>query len=151
MPKPKKTVEKTEEFVSKKDFDSAIGSITDLLKEVLAPKPEEVKTSEHFEAVKKEDERSTKPDGNYVPPKWRETVDNILGKDFGVNVSYPEAGAGFIFKIIVPNEKSNASKAYLDFYKTDVRSKSINNSDGANGVEEFCIKVAKNLGLTVKK
>jgi aspartyl/asparaginyl-tRNA synthetase len=80
-----------------------------------------------------------------IPPAWRKLVDEILGMDFGINVSYPLSGGGFLFKIIVPAEKSNMSKDYKEFYKTDVRTKSINYNEGADGVRKFLELVKKNL------
>ena len=80
-----------------------------------------------------------------VPPAWRKMVDETLGLDFGIDVVYPQSGSGFLFKIIVPAEKSNASLAHKEFYKTDIRTKAINYADGIEGVRKFCELVALNL------
>lgn len=88
-----------------------------------------------------------KPSASIVPPAWREIINKTLGPDFGVDVVYPESGTSFQLKIIVPKEKSNASQAHLDFYKVDVRSKSLSYSEGIDGVRKYCELVAKNLGI----
>jgi len=80
-----------------------------------------------------------------VPPVWRKMVDEILGMDFGIDVVYPQAGSGFLFKIIVPAEKSNMSKDYKEFYKVDIRTKAINYNEGIDGIRKFCEGVKKNL------
>ena len=96
--------------------------------------------------VVKEDVDAT-PSENPIPPAWRKVVDEVLGTDFGISISYPGDGTGFLFKIIVPKDKSNASKDYLEMYKIDVRTKAINNSEGIGGIRLYCEKVKKNLGL----
>ena len=80
-----------------------------------------------------------------VPPSWRKMVDEILGMDFGIDVVYPQSGSGFLFKIIVPTEKSNMSQDYKDFYKVDVRTKAVNYNDGIEGIRKFCEQVKNNL------
>jgi len=80
-----------------------------------------------------------------VPPAWRKMVDELLGMDFGIDVVYPQAGSGFLFKIIVPEEKSNMSKDYKEFYKVDIRTKAINYNEGTEGIKRFCETVKRNL------
>ena len=80
-----------------------------------------------------------------VPPTWRKIVDELLGMDFGIDVVYPQSGSGFLFKIIVPAEKSNMSKDYKEFYKVDIRTRSLNYNEGIEGIRKFCEGVKKNL------
>lgn len=80
-----------------------------------------------------------------IPPAWRKIVDEILGMDFGIDVVYPQSGSGFLFKIIVPEEKSNASQSYKEFYKVDIRTKALSYSDGIDGIRKFCELVKTNL------
>lgn len=87
------------------------------------------------------------PDTSPVPPKYRMLVDDILGPEFGVNLVYPDTGSGFLFKVIVPREKSNASQAHLEFYKSDIRTKAIGYQEGIEGVQKFLEKVARNLKI----
>lgn len=81
-----------------------------------------------------------------IPPAWRKMVDEILGMDFGIDVVYPQSGSGFLFKVIVPAEKSNASQSYKEFYKVDIRTKALSYSDGVDGIRKFCELVKTNLG-----
>jgi len=80
-----------------------------------------------------------------IPPGWRKLVDEILGMDFGIDVVYPQSGSGFLFKIIVPEEKSNMSKDYREFYKVDVRTKAVSYNEGSDGIKRFCESVQTNL------
>ena len=80
-----------------------------------------------------------------IPPAWRKMVDEILGLDFGIDVVYPQTGSGFLFKIIVPKEKSNASDSYKGFYKVDIRTKAVSYTDGVEGIRKFCEAVKVNL------
>jgi len=80
-----------------------------------------------------------------IPPAWRNMVDDILGMDFGIDIVYPQSGSGFLFKLIVPAEKSNASQSYKEFYKVDIRTKAISYSDGIEGIRKFCELVKVNL------
>ena len=122
------------EYATKDDLNE----IKELIKGIAKKEPE------------KQEEKPEEPDIAPVSPKYRKLVDEILGEDFGINVSYPDTG-GFLFKIMVPKEKSNASKAHLEFYKTDIRTKSIPYSEGIEGVRKYLEKVAGNLKITIKK
>ena len=65
--------------------------------------------------------------------------------DFGIDVVYPQSGSGFLFKVIVPTEKSNMSDSHKDFYKVDVRTKAINYNEGTDGIRKFLEGVKNNL------
>ena len=82
-----------------------------------------------------------------MPPKWREMTDRILGADYEIKVVYPDSGSGFLFKVIVPLEKSNMSQGHKIFYKKDVRTKALKATEGIDGVERFLEKIAQNLGI----
>ena len=150
----KEKKEKKEQYVTVKSFNKLLGAVEDLAKSIhpgvlTAPsepvKPEDLKPG--AEITPKPEE----PDATPVPPAWRKMVDEILGTDFGLHVIYPDKGAGFLIKIIVPDEKSNASQAYKEFYKVDIRTKAISYSEGVDGIKLYCEKVAGNLGIIVKK
>ena len=88
---------------------------------------------------------SEEPEVIPVPPQWRKLVDDILGPEFGINVVYPSSGSGFMFKLIVPMDKSNASAAHKEFYKVDVRTKAIQYNEGVDGIKKFLELVKTNL------
>ncbi len=133
------------EIVTKEEFDNLAksveglgGILSDIVNKLNQPKDVAPTQGQQVEPT---------PDSAPVPPGWRKIVDETLGPDFGINVVYPETGAGFQFKIIVPKEKSNAEQAYLELYKVDVRTKAISYSEGIEGVRKYCELVAKNLGI----
>ena len=149
---------KPEENVSKKEFEklsstveALAASMTTFIEKMSNPIAQapgiEAKEVEPGITIQDTPVDPAKPDKMPIPPAWREIVTETLGDEFGINVVYPTSGAGFLFKISVPKEKSNAGKDYLDFYKVDIRTKSISYSDGISGVRKYCELVAKNLGI----
>jgi len=159
MTKETKTKPAKVKQVSKEEFDKLSTTVetlaetmTTFVENLSKPKEEEAKdTSNEKNGIIIEDGASPEqPDKMPVPPAWREIVDEVLGKDFGINVVYPVTGSGFLFKILVPLDKSNAGSDYLDFYKIDTRTKSISYSSGIEGVRKYCELVAKNLGIKIK-
>ena len=100
--------------------------------------------------VQKEEKVSELPDIAPVSPKYRAMVDEILGPEYGINIVYPDQGSGFLFKLIIPLELSNASKDHKAFYKCDVRTKSIGYNEGLDGVRKHIEKVARNLKIIKK-
>jgi len=133
-----------EEFVTKKEFDNLSGKI-ETLTEALTLTLKNVKVDEAVE--KREELNSINPSEKMIDPEFRVIVDSILGKDFGMDVSYPKGTGTFIFKVMVPKDKSNATDAHWQFYKSDIRSKAIPFSEGLDGVRDYCNKIAKNLGV----
>jgi hypothetical protein len=154
------------EYATRDDLDKVLGAITDIAKTVndLVKKqanpiiiektvPEiagtadlsKVKESNPTQSPAKQAEDMPKKEGMPIPPDWRKMVDEMLGMDFGIDVVYPQSGSGFLFKVIVPEEKSNMSKDYKEFYKVDIRTKAINYNEGVDGIRKFCEGVKKNL------
>ena len=92
--------------------------------------------------------------GVTLNPEWRKIVDEILGPDFGIQVSFDKDGADMKFTIVVPKEKSNAPRDYLEYYKHDWRTISLNPAQTGVGVRQWCEKIKRNLGrslIDVKK
>ena len=138
-------------YATKEDLDrinNSLEKLTGLLEKKAEPafaiKEPEQKAPEY-------EKTPDEPDKSPVPPKWRAIVDEVLGTDFGVNIVYPDQGSGFLFKIIVPLNKSNATKDYLELYKTDIRTKAVSYQDGIEGVKQFCERVKKNLQRNTNK
>lgn len=136
-------------YATKEDLNKINGSL-EKLTEILTKPPKSV--SDPAMAIQKPPAKDVKlekdpekPESVPVPPKWRAMVDEVLGTDFGINLVYPDQGSGFLFKIIVPLEKSNAAKDYLELYKVDIRTKAISYQDGIEGVRKFCELVKINL------
>jgi len=137
-----KEIKKEEpKYATKEDLNSVLDAITALKDMVVTKTPEQ----KAVEIVQKEELVSAKTDETPCPPSWRKLVDEVLGPEFGLNVVYPEKGTGFLFKIIVPKEKSNASQSHWDYYKSDIRTRSIGFGEGIEGIRKYCEIVAKNL------
>lgn len=120
--------------------ESGIAGTADLSKVKESTPP--VKTAEQFRA---DEDAAPMKDKMPIPPAWRKDVDEILGMDFGIDVVYPQSGKGFLFKVIIPEEKSNMSKDFKEFYKVDIRTKAINYNEGVDGIRKFCEGIKKNL------
>lgn len=133
-------------YATKEDLNrinSSLEKLTDILTSKTKEIEEPVSLPINLEAEQ--------PDKSPVPPKWRAIVDEVLGTDFGINIVYPDQGSGFLFKVIVPKEKSNAAKDYLEMYKVDVRTKAVSYQDGIEGVKQFCERIKKNLQRNTNK
>lgn len=146
MPKEKAEKVKKEpkldpRYASKED----VNSIMEMLQKIAgAPNAGPVLPASVEDKIQQQSEL---PDASPIAPKYRMLVDEILGPDFGVNISYPDQGSGFLFRVIVPLSKSNATQAHLEFYKTDIRTKAIGYQEGVDGVRKFLEKVAANLKI----
>ena len=126
---------KAEEFAEFKG--EVMGMFEKLMTKMDAPKP----TGPVVDIMKEE----AAPDRNRipVPPSWREMVENILGEEFDCEYELPPDG-GQKFTIIVPKEKSNATKEYMENFHIDRRTKELGNT-GIRGVKEWTLKVRQNL------
>ena len=111
----------------------------------LATKPEEVVKEKANCEIEVED---GSPVDKRVPPQWRKIVDDLLGKEFGAEVTYPKSG-GTKFTVIVPRDKSNAPAFYWEShinpeFRLDRRTAQVGNR-GIEGVSEWCNKIKLNL------
>lgn len=96
-------------------------------------------------------ERATLTESEFpVPFEYRETVETILNKEFGIDIEYQTDTSAFVFTIQVPQKYSNAGAPHWETYKEDNRSKVIPNALGLNGVREWTQKVYENLTPEVK-
>jgi hypothetical protein len=78
-----------------------------------------------------------------TPPAWRALTDEILGKEFEIELDLPETG-GQRFVVYVPLEKSNAGKDHWERHKKDKRLRELGNT-GIKGVKDWLLKIRKNL------
>jgi hypothetical protein len=85
-----------------------------------------------------------------VPSEYREVVDTVLNKEFGVDIEYLSDRPEFQFSILVPDKYSNTSPSYRDLMGLDRRAKVITNAQGLNGVKEYVDKVWNNFDQDTK-
>ncbi|RJO60385.1 hypothetical protein C4544_05160 [candidate division WS5 bacterium] len=153
----KKNKKEKQEFASTKDLETLVSVVSGLaesiekLNQKIDNKPQEQELKDKFEEKSGVHIKPEDSSGNYIPPKWREIVNKILGEDFGIKVVYPDSGSGFLFKIIVPESKSNMTETHRMRHKTDVRTKALGYSDAISGIQVFCEKIAVNLGMKKRK
>ena len=115
------------------------------LKEQLAQKQEQVEVAPVEAVVETKSEQ-----GIPVPREWREAVDTILNKKFGVEVDYNADTPTFGFSILVPKEYSNASKPHWETFHEDRRTRVIENAQGAGGVKQWVERVYNNFDNETK-
>ena len=85
-----------------------------------------------------------------VPVDFRQLVDDILNRSFGIAIR-PRADAPLFELIIkVPQKYSNAPKPHWEMYNSDERVKVLDYAVGASGVREYCERVFKNFDPTVQ-
>lgn len=91
---------------------------------------------------------------NAVMPKQYQTIfekhfdpeDGFTGR-----LTFPEIdesgreSGGLTFSIFVPEKFSNATDAWRQYYKNDIRMKALSASDLAGGISKYCELVSKNL------
>lgn len=85
-----------------------------------------------------------------IPVEYREAIDTILNKRFGIDVKYLGDTAAFEFSILVPKGYSNAGEKHWETYHEDRRSKIILNAFGSNGVREWATQVYQNFGPEIQ-
>ena len=85
-----------------------------------------------------------------VPQEYRELVNTILNKSFGVRMEYRTDAPLFEFSIIVPDKYSNMPLPQREVQKEDFRLKVITMAEGKNGVKEWCEKVYKNFNSKIQ-
>jgi len=81
-----------------------------------------------------------------IPTEYRDIVDSILNKEFGLEMTPLSDQPAVQIAIVVPKQYSNATPDHIKMYGSDKRSKVIKFSEGVNGLRDWADKVAKNLG-----
>src|SRR3990167_8391058 len=131
---------KKDKYVSKEEFEASQKTILDAIA-ALAPKSE----------VKKE--VATVEDNSVMPKQYQaifekhfDSADGFTGR-----LTFPEIdengkeSGGLTFSIFIPEKFSNATDAWKEYYKKDIRVKALSASDLAGGIDKYCALVAKNL------
>lgn len=133
--------------VSKKefaDFQRETASVLATILEELNKQPKITLDSDgaHVSNTTPKDE-SGPQSYSMVPPTWRALADEILGKEFEIELDLPETG-GQRFVVYVPEEKSNAGKDHWERAKKDKRTRELGNT-GIKGVKDWLLRIRKNL------
>ncbi len=83
-----------------------------------------------------------------IPPEYKEVVDKVLNKYFGLEIAYTPAG--FMFTIIVPEKYSSLTAKDKEIIKVDKRTKLIPNFEGVNGVRTWAELVYSSFSQEIK-
>ena len=88
---------------------------------------------------------------DYIPPKFRKIVDDVLSKDFGIQLVDFADRTDFQVSIIVPEKYSSVAKEDRIKGVQDIRSRIIPRALGENGVREWCTLIRNNLSRFYSK
>lgn len=83
-----------------------------------------------------------------IPYEYREVVDTVLNRKFGIDIDY--VGGAFNFSVLVPKEYSNAGEPHWQSYHEDRRTKNIDNALGTSGVRDWVTKIYDNLSPEIR-
>lgn len=125
--------------------------LKELISEIKSLKQDKPKEEKNEKETTKEEETvleagPTPPIETPVPSEYREVVETVLNKEFGVRVVPLSDKPAFQLEITVPPKYSNATKDHIEMYGGDLRSRVIDYAAGSNGVREWCEAIYKNLG-----
>lgn len=140
VPEEKKTVnvmslnKQFQEF--KGEVNDALGKIVNMLEQKTPAEQAKVEEAKQAEP----------PEGTYgtLTPQYEVVFAKYFDRKDGfmAEMDYLTRNA---FAIFIPKKFSNATSAYLDFYKNDIRTKILKGDDILNGMEDWCKLVARNL------
>ena len=80
-----------------------------------------------------------------VPVEYREIVDNVLNRNFGIQIEPFKDSPQFMFTIVVPEKYSNMNEAQKSIQKVDLRTRVISYAEGSNGIRDWSQRVFENL------
>ena len=88
---------------------------------------------------------------NYpIPQDYREIVNNVLNRSFGIEITPRSDAPLFEFVVIVPEKYSTMTPDQKQMMKRDIRLKVINYAEGANGVRSWCELVYNSFSQEIK-
>ena len=119
--------------MTNKELEQKLNQLTETVMNLVKSLPQILQPEAKVE-VKPEDKINRILGGQSDPvlPEYRQAVDELLNKEFGVHVK--NSPLGIKFTILVPKKYSNE----LEY---DVRPKVVTYGDGINGVKSWCEKV----------
>ena len=93
-------------------------------------------------------------DVGYMPPQYTRIFEKYFdpADGFEARLVFPDIdeqgreSGGIMFTINVPMKFSNAQEAYKTFYKVDIRSRALRPDGISKGIDDWCRRVARNLG-----
>tara|TARA_R100000789_G_C3019551_1_gene153239 strand:- start:1923 stop:2468 length:546 start_codon:yes stop_codon:yes gene_type:complete len=140
--KTQKEILKTQKGTNKA-LNTIAGSLTKLVDiQQNAPKKEEEKMEPEKGKEAEMDETYPK---TYFPPKYRDIMDEMLGKDFEGRVTDFDDRTEFQFDVFIPKEYSSLSQEDKEKGVKDVRTRIIPRALGENGVRDWCKLIRTNL------
>lgn len=140
------------------EFKADVGQKFDTVKNLLEEIVNKDKKANDFRDVKTvSPETLMGENGTYAPtqstpvvatkvpllPEQREIFEKYFDPMDGFKAEYIPSESSFLIE--VPNNLSNCSEAYLQFYKKDIRCKKVDQNDPLGSIDRYCKLVAQNL------
>ena len=137
--KPSEIILEKLEFLEK-NLDIACQKIIEL-EGVVKVIEEQIKKPESVVVTGITRERTFTDTSMYVPVEYRDIVDSVLNKFFGIKIEPKTDSPAFLFSIVVPDRYSNITPAYKEIYQEDIRPKVITFAEGTVAIRDWAEKV----------
>lgn len=149
--KPTETVEvKLDAVISA--VNTLAGAVGKLVEIQTAEKnqPSEIAATKSTEKFHPPMDDATYP-SSYIPPKFRQIVDEVLSPEFGIHIEDFPNTTDFQFNVVVPEKYSSVIPQDKEKGVRDIRSRIIPRALGENGVREWCVLIRNNLNKYYSK
>lgn len=145
-PKTKEILEKISETLE--DLTNRIEKLENKEKEI---KVETTATTDTTQVKPEIPIAQIKPEEGFpVPLEYREIINSVLNKDFGLKIDPLSDSPAFTMTIVVPDKYSNMPTDQKAIMKVDLRSKTITYAEGVNGVKMWAEQVFNNFNAETK-
>jgi hypothetical protein len=127
-------------MATNKELENIVNELSDRVSVLQEGAKAENAKPVYADGVVEESESVLEPTNNIpIPGEYRKIVDEVLNKNFGVEVNYLMNGIKFV--IIVPKQYQSFNEVEKKMNIPDRRSRIINPALGANGVRDHAEKV----------
>ena len=150
--KNKKSAERSEDKKVFESISSTLNKINDKLDRMMGQQLEVKQMGEKSSVVSAVTTNPVPEAKNEfpIPIEYRYITDELLNKDFGIELEMVSDSPMFQFTVVVPEKYSNLSDEYKRMYKRDIRPKMITFAEGAVGVRSWVERVWSSFNPTVQ-
>lgn len=148
MPKSKKLAEVDETKTIQQLLEQVIAGQKELKDALLKPITSQAVSIRELPTQLPTNASSTTniPELQMIPADYRQTVDSILNKDFGIELEAHKDAPLLTLTIVVPEKYSQMTPTQKEILHRDIRPKVITTAGGVAEVREWAETVFKNLG-----
>lgn len=141
MPKQPKVIETNSSQVEHK-LDLVLEALKDLKEAFNKPITSQAPSLMENRQLPKEQPKAPEPINTIpIPAEFRQQVDSVLNKDFGIEIEGTGDPLSMLFTIVIPDKFSRLSLSQKEASMRDISPKVIDRALGINGIKEWCDKV----------